>query len=1207
VFTRRIALLFCLVAVGLTSMGTTLRAQKIGLTYTFQSSTDGQQPAMIIQARDGNFYGITSFGGSAQQCQDSDGAATGCGTIFRLNAQLQETATYSFTGGADGGLPTSLVQGQDGNIYGTTLLGGPDSAKLDLCSVTDGSTDANGNPNSAPCCLDQNGNPLTCGTIFEFDPTQPSITPITLYTFSGNTDGASPGTLVLGSTASAPAVIFGTTLALTNCNSPFDTSSGTPLPCAKLAGYSTFGTIFSFVPSGATPVTPHTVGSLSSNSGTTLAYPNSLIQLDQSSLYGTAQMGGDSNLSDPCPANTTGTFGCGGIFKVNLAGPTLTELCDFGDNSCLTAQSAQLRHASRPGQPHPAILMKQSGSRFPVGANTWDYATDPIELAADSNGNIYGTTPAGCAVNSQYSLNPNCGSTPSEQSSIFQWVPAAKGSTSSTGTLNLLYTFSGNGTSPSASLDGEATVAGLTLASDGNFYGLSGDGATAGELYKLPLQSGALPAYVGLGANYSPDWMIQGSDGNFYGTSSTSSSSSAGSVFQVVTSPSLAPPVQLCWRTSCTASQVNPTAGISVGNSATLTWAVPAAFSLSSQQCSVFVQGSQAGAGTLKTAPSGSLVNGVFTNSIAITPTLTGTYQYAVTCGGQVTSFATLVVSDLGIATTSLPDGVIGNNYSASLTTNNKGVPPYTWSIASGSLPAGISLNGSTGALSGIPTQLGTSSFSVQVVDSAATPSSVTAPLTLTIDGAEAVLSTGQLTFQANGGLTSAAQTVTLQNPGDLPLTISSITTAGDFSEVNNCGATLAAHSSCTITVSFTPATQGSEVGELSIVDNASSSAQTVALSGTVTALQFVPAVPCRIADTRNAAGPFGGPAVEPGQARSFVVPQSACGIPSSALAYALNVTVVPQGVLNYLTAWPTGQAQPLVSLLNSPDGRVKANATILPAGTDGAISVYTSAQAATHVIIDISGYFVPATGSSLDFYPVTPCRIADTRNATGPFGGPALSGGKPRAFSVTTSDCQIPANARAYSLNVTALPHSPLNYLTIWPTGQSQPTVSTLNASTGLVTANAAIVPAGEDGQVSVFVTQDADLVLDVNGYFAPPAVGGSSLYTLTPCRTLDTRDYPFPPFPGVYTTSVQGSNCQVSTTATAYVLNATAIPTGSLSYLTLWAAGTSQPLVSTLNSPDGSIVSNMAIVPTNNGAIDAYTMNETQLILDISSYFAP
>ena len=75
----------------------------------------------------------------------------------------------------------------------------------------------------------------------------------------------------------------------------------------------------------------------------------------------------------------------------------------------------------------------------------------------------------------------------------------------------------------------------------------------------------------------------------------------------------------------------------------------------------------------------------------------------------------------------------------------------------------------------------------------------------------------------------------------------------------------------------------------------------------------------------------------------------------------------------------------------------------------------------------------------------------------------------------------------------------------------------------------------------------------------------------------------------------------------AQGYDLNATVVPSGPLGYLTLWPDGLGQPVVSTLNAPDGAITSNMAIVPTDNGSIDAYASALTQLILDISSYFAP
>ena len=86
-----------------------------------------------------------------------------------------------------------------------------------------------------------------------------------------------------------------------------------------------------------------------------------------------------------------------------------------------------------------------------------------------------------------------------------------------------------------------------------------------------------------------------------------------------------------------------------------------------------------------------------------------------------------------------------------------------------------------------------------------------------------------------------------------------------------------------------------------------------------------------------------------------------------------------------------------------------------------------------------------------------------------------------------------------------------------------------------------------------------------------------------------------------------VVDTGCAASSLAQAYVFNASVVPVGALGYLTLWPDGATQPLVSTLNALDASISSNMAIVPTTNGKVDAYASGLTQLILDISSYFAP
>ena len=363
--------------------------------------------------------------------------------------------------------------------------------------------------------------------------------------------------------------------------------------------------------------------------------------------------------------------------------------------------------------------------------------------------------------------------------------------------------------------------------------------------------------------------------------------------------------------------------------------------------------------------------------------------------------------------------------------------------------------------------------------------------------------------------------------------------------------------------------------------------------------LQFVPVTPCRVVDTRNTGGPIQG-----GTSRDFSLPLSPCSIPTTAAAYSLNVTVIPPGPLGYLTIWPTGEDQPAVSTMNSLDGRVKANAAIVAGGYEGAVSIFVSNT--TNVVLDIDGYFTLAGNSTLAFYPLPPCRVADTRNPNGPLGGPYLGGGVPRDFPVLMSNCGIPNSAQAYSFNFTAVPHVPLGYLTVWPTGQNQPQVSTLNAPTGTTTANAAIVPAGTGGDIDVFASNDSDLVIDVNGYFAPAGQGGLSLYPVAPCRVLDTRNGNGQ-FVGTLVVNVVGSVCQPSSLAQAYVLNATVVPPAPLGYLTLWPDGVQQPGVSTLNALDGAITSNMAIVPTTNGSIDAYASNLTQLVLDVSSYFAP
>ena len=372
----------------------------------------------------------------------------------------------------------------------------------------------------------------------------------------------------------------------------------------------------------------------------------------------------------------------------------------------------------------------------------------------------------------------------------------------------------------------------------------------------------------------------------------------------------------------------------------------------------------------------------------------------------------------------------------------------------------------------------------------------------------------------------------------------------------------------------------------------------------------FVPTTPRRIADTRTSqtdgcsfAG--GGPIV--GFSSFFISPN--CEIPATAYAYAMNVTAVPGGPLGYLALEGSG-----VSTLNSWQGNVVANAAIVQSdASSGAISVYASDR--TDVMLDVNGYFDTTKGDV--FYPVTPYRVSDTRNPADPLGGPLLAGFATRTIPVLSAPCGLPSSATAYSMNLTAVPRGSLDFLTTWAAGQPRPYVSSLNSSTGNAVANAAIVGAGAAGATSVYATNPTDLIIDVNGYFAPAgSPGGLTFYPIPPCRVADTRK-PDGPLGGPALASrtprsfpipAAGSCGFVPPEAKAYSLNVTAVPDGALSYLTVWPAGTPKPWASTLNSWDGAPVANAAIVAAGDGgAISIYATDPTHVILDINGYFAP
>src|SRR5262249_8283268 len=138
----------------------------------------------------------------------------------------------------------------------------------------------------------------------------------------------------------------------------------------------------------------------------------------------------------------------------------------------------------------------------------------------------------------------------------------------------------------------------------------------------------------------------------------------------------------------------------------------------------------------------------------------------------------------------------------------------------------------------------------------------------------------------------------------------------------------------------------------------------------------------------------------------------------------------------------------------------------------------------------------------ALVFVGMTPCRVVDTRAGqgfTGAFGPPSLVGAAGRTFPIQSSTtCSIPSIAQAYSFNVTVVPPGPLGFITVYPSGQPLPLAATLNSLQGFIVGNAAIVPAGTAGSIDVYASNPTDLIIDINGYYAPQS--GVTLAVGTP-----------------------------------------------------------------------------------------------------------
>ncbi|HUO27974.1 MAG TPA: choice-of-anchor tandem repeat GloVer-containing protein [Bryobacteraceae bacterium] len=410
------------------------------------SGANGAYPlSSLVEGVDGNFYGTTSEGGGFTCLQ----SPSGCGTVFKITPGGVLTTLYSFSGYADGGVPAGLTQGSDGNFYGTTNYGG-----------------------SFLACT------FGCGTIFKITPAGIFTTMYTFCSTGSCTDGSYPEASL---TQGLSGDFYGTTLT---------------------GGANRDGTIFKVTPSGALSTVYNFCSSTGCTDGELPCSP--LAQDKYGSFYGSSNGGG--------------SYGLGTIFKISSTG-ALSTLYSYA------------LPADRGSCPAAGLVQASNGYFYgtTIFGGTYGY------------GSVFKITPAG-AYTTLYSFcaAAGCPDGAWPQSALIQATDGNLYGVTSGGGDGGLFQMTTSGVLtpyplPLAGTDGADPMGGLLQATDGNLYGTTALGGASDDGVLFSFQMGLdpfiamLPASAKLGATVRiiGDNLSSATQVTFNGTTATFSISSA--------------------------------------------------------------------------------------------------------------------------------------------------------------------------------------------------------------------------------------------------------------------------------------------------------------------------------------------------------------------------------------------------------------------------------------------------------------------------------------------------------------------------------------------------------------------------------------------------------------------------------------------------------------------------------------------------------
>jgi uncharacterized protein YkwD len=237
----------------------------------------------------------------------------------------------------------------------------------------------------------------------------------------------------------------------------------------------------------------------------------------------------------------------------------------------------------------------------------------------------------------------------------------------------------------------------------------------------------------------------------------------------------------------------------------------------------------------------------------------------------------------------------------------------------------------------------------------------------------------------------------------------------------------------------------------------------------------FNPVQPKRRLDTRTTG------VLKAGSRMVVSMTGSQSPVPSAATAVAINLTAVQPRTDGWIRAFPCDQPEPTTSSVSARRGQVIAGSVIVPLAADGTICL--KSMMTTDAVIDVTGWFGPASG--LDFIPIDPIRLADTRSFNSALNswtqGRMVPAGK--VIEIPVAGVRgVPAGISGVTINVVAVGASSPGWLRAVPCGSSSE-VSSLNFSNASPIANGTNIRLSAAGSICVVGMSTTHVLVDVTG----------------------------------------------------------------------------------------------------------------------------